>query len=231
MNWQCPGDADAVAAAVVAHIEAAAKEAVARRGRFSLVLAGGTTPLKAYHLLSQMSAGADNWHIFYGDERCLPADHAERNSRAAAEAWLDGGRIPKANIHIIPAERGADAAAQQYTQILEGWLPFDLVLLGMGEDGHVASLFPGQVHDPKAPVVAVHDAPKPPPDRVSLNLPVLAGARACLVVITGAAKRTAVEAWQVRHADLPVARLAKAADHLSVLVDKEACHAPMRPPV
>ena len=141
-----------VAAETAGHIRVAAQRAIAERGRFLLVLAGGRTPLAAYGLLVGKLADWDRWHIFFGDERCLPADHPERNSVTAARAFLDRVPIPSANRHLIDAELGPVAALLDYERLLTApvcadpagpWLPFDLVLLGMGEDGHTASLFPG----------------------------------------------------------------------------------------
>jgi len=185
-----------------------------------VVLAGGRTPLAAYRLLRDAQIDGDRWHLFFGDERCLRPGDAERNSRAAWEAWLDGGAIPVQNIHVIPAEHGPEEGARRYAEAIAPWLPFDLVLLGMGEDGHVASLFPGQRHPPDALAVPVHDAPKPPTQRVSLNQGVICGARERLLLVTGAGKAAALAAWQAGD-DLPVARVA-ACGALTLLLDEAA---------
>jgi len=176
----------------------AARQAIAQRGAFYIVLAGGTSPRRVYELLRHASADWSAWHVYIGDERCLPPDHAERNSRMATEAWLDHVSIPPTQIHFIPAEKGP-AAAQAYSQKLAGIELFDLVLLGLGEDGHTASLFPG--HDPGmalgAPdAIAVHDSPKPPPQRVSLSARRLSAARQVMFLVTGAGKKQAVHDWR-----------------------------------
>jgi len=102
--------------------------------------------------------------------------------------------IPSANVHAIPAERGAQLAAAEYAALLEQAAPLDLVLLGMGEDGHTASLFPGNpALANAAPVVAVFDAPKPPPERVSLGITTLNAAREKLFLVAGAGKHGALE--------------------------------------
>jgi len=203
-------DADAVAAEAVARILAAAGRAIAKRGAFHLVLAGGRTPEAAYRLLAGRNTDAaidwSGWHIWYGDERCLPADDADRNSVMAARAWLAGSSIPTAQQHPIPAELGAEQAASDYAALIEPALPLDMVLLGMGEDGHTASLFPGQQHDPAELVHAVHDAPKPPPDRVSLSAAVISSAREVLMLVTGDGKRDALDRWQAGE-DLPISRI------------------------
>ncbi len=169
--------------------------AIAAHGRFHLVLAGGNTPRVLYEELASRGAGDHRWHIWYGDERCLPADHPERNSVMAEAAWLAESRIPAEQRRPIPAERGAEAAAAEYAAWLADIPSFDLVLLGLGEDGHTASLFPGHVWT-GTDVLAVHDAPKPPPDRVSLSAGRLADSQAVWFVVTGAGKRGALRRWE-----------------------------------
>jgi 6-phosphogluconolactonase len=173
-------DAGALVTALSDGICAEADRAIEARGVFHLVLAGGSTPIALYRALAARPAGDSRWHIWFGDERCLPPGHAERNNVMAEAAWLAGSAIPPENRLPIPAERGAEAAAADYTATLAAAPIFDLVLLGMGEDGHTASLFPG--HElgaaPGSPaVLAVHDAPKPPPDRVSLSAARLSDSR------------------------------------------------------
>ena len=217
---RCLVDADAVAGAVASEILAAAAEAIGGRGRFALVLAGGRTPLAAYNLLVGEDADWDRWHIFLGDERCLAASEAGRNSVSAADAFIDRVPIPAQNIHWIPAELGGESAAEAYEAVIAPVLPFDLVLLGMGEDGHTASLFPGHPLPEGPLVIPVKGAPKPPPERVSLTPRALAACRRMLIVITGADKRGAVDAWR-RGADLPVIRVASQG-RARVLLDEAA---------
>jgi 6-phosphogluconolactonase len=190
----------------------AAQDSIHQRGAFHIVLAGGTTPRRIYALLRNEDANWAAWHIYFGDERCLPADHDERNSRMAARAWLDHVAIPTGQIHLIPAETGAEIAASAYTKTLEGIRMFDLVLLGLGTDGHTASLFPhhdlgNTSHAPAA--IAVHDAPKPPPQRVSLSAHRLSDARQAMFLVTGGAKRQAVRDWR-NGANIPAAAIAPA---------------------
>lgn len=217
---RCLRDADAVAPEVAGQILAAAAEAIGARGRFALVLAGGRTPLAAYNLLVGEDADWDRWHIFLGDERCLAASDAGRNSVCAAKAFVDRVPIPADNVHWIPAELGGQPAAEAYESVVAPVLPFDLVLLGMGEDGHTASLFPGHALPEGPLVIPVKGAPKPPPERVSLTPRALAACRQMLILITGADKRGAVDAWR-RGADLPVVRVASQG-RARVLIDKAA---------
>jgi 6-phosphogluconolactonase len=213
-------DADAVAAETARLVLGAATDAIAARGAFRLVLAGGSTPQAAYRLLAEAEADWDRWHCYFGDERCLPVGDAARNSRAAESAWLDRVPIPRAQLHPIPAEQGAEPAAAAYEPIVAAALPFDLALLGMGEDGHTASLFPGHEVCPGPLVMPVHDAPKPPPDRVSLTPSALCRSRRMLVLVTGAGKRPAVARWQAGDG-LPVSRVAVGGNAM-VLLDRAA---------
>ena len=176
-----------------------AQQAINQRGAFTIVLAGGTTPRKIYELLRITDSDWAAWHVFFGDERCLPADHTERNSKMAALAWLDHVTIPSAQIHPIPAENGAERAAENYREIVNKVEQFDLVLLGLGEDGHTASLFPNQEWGTSAElpsVIAVHNAPKPPADRVSLSAYRLSAAQQVIFLVTGNAKQQAVNDWR-----------------------------------
>jgi 6-phosphogluconolactonase len=210
----------AVASETARVILAAAIRAISLRGRFQLVLAGGRTPLAAYNLLVGEPADWDRWHIFLGDERCLPADDTERNSVAAAHAFLDRVPIPRDNLHWIAAERGAAEAALDYEATVRERAPFDLVLLGMGEDGHTASLFPGLEIPSDRLVAPVYNAPKPPSERVSLTPRALADCRELLILVTGAEKGAALAAWRAG-ADLPVSEVASGRA-ARVLVDRAA---------
>jgi 6-phosphogluconolactonase len=219
-RWHHFPDAAAVAGETVKRVLVAAQRAIAARGEFRVVLAGGGTPGQAYRQLAGRDSDWSHWHIYLGDERCLAPDDAGRNSLMIERAWLDHSPVPAGHIHWIAAERGAEQGADDYQAQIEPVLPFDLVLLGMGEDGHTASLFPGHRHDPARLVVPVHNAPKPPPDRISLNIPALAQTREMLLLITGAGKSSAVHRWR-NGEPLPVATLACDAG-IDVLIDQSA---------
>src|SRR5258707_9869705 len=130
-----------------------AEAAIQERGRFSFALSGGNTPRSVYSLLAteHKQLPWNRIHIFFGDERHVPPDDPESNFRMASESLLSKVPIPQKNIHRIRTELDADAAAKQYEQELReffqqfdhGWPRFDLILLGLGDDGHTASLFPG----------------------------------------------------------------------------------------
>lgn len=180
----------ALADALVQH----AASALRAHGRFHLVLAGGSTPRALYAELARRGVGGAEWQVWYGDERCLPHGDPARNSTMAEDAWLAASPIPALNYRPVDCAAGAEAAAAGYAARLAGVPDFDLVLLGVGEDGHTASLFPGRNWD-GADVLAVREAPKPPPDRVSLSASRLSRAQAVWFVVTGAGKRDALARW------------------------------------
>ncbi len=197
-RWQALSGLPALDRAAEAAILAAAGRALRARGQFHLVLAGGDTPAGAYRRLRDAPADWSGWHIYFGDERCLPPADPARNSRMAKEAWLDHVSIPAAQVRAIPAETGAVQAARAYAASLRAVGEFDLVLLGLGEDGHTASLFRGHEWGaaPGSPdVLAVLDAPKPPPQRVTLSAARLSRAREVLFLVGGDSKREAVAQW------------------------------------
>lgn len=204
-RWQVFPDGAALADQAAALILDAARAAITARGVFHLVLAGGSTPKDAYERLREVGANWAKWQIYFGDERCLPRGDPERNDTMARRAWLDHIRIPPVSIHPIPAEHGAEKGAQRYAEILRRVPEFDLVLLGLGEDGHTASLFPGRkegLGKNDAEAIAVRAAPKPPPERVSLSATRLSRAQRVLYMVAGESKREAVKAWRA-DADIP----------------------------
>jgi 6-phosphogluconolactonase len=182
--------------AAVTRILQAAEDAIAKRGRFLIVLAGGSTPKSVYQLLSKAQADWANWHVYHNDDRCLPVDHVERNSKMARDVWLNHVAIPQNQIHDIPTELGNAEGAKAYAKTLNGVRAFDLVILGLGEDGHTASLFPNQTVDNSADVVPVFDAPKPPADRVTMSQNRLNNTHEVLFLVTGASKQEAVDNWR-----------------------------------
>jgi len=214
-EWRTEADAAAVADAACRLIGIAARSAIAERKKFRLVLAGGGTPLATYRRLANSDQQWKRWELYYGDERCVPAYDPQRNSQMVVETGL-ANRVGKH--YPIPTELGAKPAAARYRELIKGRTPFDMVLLGMGEDGHAASLFCG--HDwPEKSVFAVKNAPKPPPDRVTLGVTTLQDCRAMLVLVTGESKIEAVRQWR-DGADLPVARVSDV-DQALVLVERK----------
>jgi 6-phosphogluconolactonase len=219
-RWHVVSDERALRQAALETILAGAARAIHERGRFHLVLAGGNTPREIYRGLSAAQTDWAAWHIYFGDERCLPQTDPARNSRMAAETWLDRVPIPLPQLHTIPAELGASRSAGIYAERLRAVGYFDLVLLGLGEDGHTASLFPGHEWGtaPGSPdALAVLDAPKPPPQRVSLSAARLSRARQVLFLVGGESKHKAIADWRAGR-NIPARAISPAAG-VDVLVE------------
>lgn len=196
LRWHKFSTQDEINQAALERILSAARRAVEARGYFSIVLAGGTTPKQVYGLLRNAEADWDKWHVYHGDDRCLPVDHADRNSLMARAVWLDHVAVPAAQIHDIPAELGPVEGAKAYAEALKGLGEFDLVLLGLGEDGHTASLFPGHTWDDSVDAFGVFDSPKPPSERVTVSAKRLSRAHEVIFLVTGAGKQEAVDNWR-----------------------------------
>jgi 6-phosphogluconolactonase len=223
-----------------------AAQAVRDRGAFYVALAGGTTPLSCYRLLSApLISSRVDWektHVFFGDERCVPEGHPDRNDEAAAAALLRHVPIPAKNVHRVPvAERDA---AERYESDVRGafsifspssakGIPrFDLVFLGMGPDGHTASLFPGHssLEEKQRLVLQIDDAPTPPPRRVTFTLPLLNEARHVALLVTGKDKAAALARVLVDDMALPAARVRPPAGTLTILADAAAVSDSRNPP-
>ena len=206
IEYRLVADANAAANAALDLVLQQATVAIAARGRFVFALSGGRTPGLLYELLATAGQDWSRWHLVYADERCLPSNDGERTSNMVARCWLNRVNFPAGNNHEPAVELGADAAASNYAAAIEPLLPIDLALLGMGADGHTASLFPGHIHPEECAVVPVHNAPKAPADRVSLSYATLCNAQTVCFLVTGSAKKDALERW-LHGADLPVARV------------------------
>jgi len=229
-----PSAAD-LATAAAEHWVALAAEAIATRGHFVVALAGGETPRATYAQLAtkRFSARLD-WphvHIFWGDERCVSTDHPDSNYRMAREVLLGLVPIPVENVHRIRGELDPQAAALAYNADLQAffgrrWPRFDLVLLGMGSDGHTASLFPGSaaLQENERTVVAVmaHYEDRPA-CRVTLTPPAINQARQVLFLVSGAAKAATLRAvLQGPQGRYPAQEIRPAAGQLIWFVDSAA---------
>lgn len=202
-------DADMLAKAVAARVITRAVDVQSGRGSASLVLTGGTIGIATLaEIAASPARDAIDWRhldLWWGDERFLPSGHPERNETGARRALLDHVDLDPARVHVmrgpdggLTAEESADAYAEELRRAARpedhGPAPsFDVLMLGMGPDGHVASLFPGMpaLYDTR-PVTAVHGSPKPPPTRITLTMPVIQGAREVWVIAAGEEKAGAV---------------------------------------
>ena len=196
-----------LAEAAAREFAARAVEAIEERGRFAVVLAGGSTPKATYEILARDYADGIDWskvHVFFGDERTVPPDHEDSNYRMAREALLD--HVPVGSVHRMQGELPPDEAAEAYEAELRDFfgpeeLPrFDLILLGIGGDGHTASLFPEtsalEVHDR---LVVANPVLKLETTRITLTVPVINAARAVYFLVAGEDKAGALK--QILEAD------------------------------
>lgn len=172
---------------------------IREQGCFTIVLAGGNTPRSIYQHLQQNRTDWSRWYIYFSDERCLPAGDPDRNDSMAYAALLDYVPVPPENIHAILAQLSTAQCLGDYTEALQHIREFDLVLLGLGEDGHTASLFPDHdwgASDSAPAVLAVDDAPKPPARRISLSANRLCKAKNVWFLVSGESKRDVLLRWQ-----------------------------------
>lgn len=161
-----------------------------RNGICHVVLPGGNTPVTCLGYLAEKNLPWEKIHWYPGDERCLPKGHAQRNDVMLEKYFCS--RMPSANFHAMPAELGAEQAAEQYREVIAAIECFDIAFLGMGEDGHTASLFPDNkaLHDTRS-VIPVYDSPKAPSERVSLSSHTLSKAK-CRIVLAAGVEKAAI---------------------------------------
>ncbi|MCG5495485.1 6-phosphogluconolactonase [Ectothiorhodospira variabilis] len=199
-----------------------ANDMITERGRFHIALSGGRTPQRLYEQLADRIKETDwsRWHIYFGDERCVPPDHPRSNAGMARKAWLSRVPIPSSQVHIMfNAGNDPENAAAAYAAHLQSlprtadgcWPIFDLALMGLGSDGHVASLFPHSdaLREDRRPVVAVH-----PPEgeewRITLTYPVFNHARNLWFLVAGSDKREVmarIQRGENLSTPLPIQRL------------------------
>ena len=230
----------ALGEAAANYVSQVSARAVTERGRFCVALSGGSLPkllgppLAAQPRRSQIEWSA--WHVFWADERCVPLAHAESNYRLAREYLFEQVPIPPDQIYAIDDTLPPGPAAEAYQGLLRqlfqpgpGEIPrFDLILLGMGEDGHTASLFPGHplLTETERWVAPISDSPKPPPERITLTLPLINQARQIAILAAGPGKAAALsQVFGSTAGDptLPVQRVHPAAEgELVWFVDRAA---------
>jgi 6-phosphogluconolactonase len=212
----------------------AGQSAVRQGGRFVVALSGGRTPISFYERLAETSRNLpwEKTYVFLVDERCVPLDHPASNFRMIQAKLLRHVPIPLENIHPVPVEQGPREAAEAYEKEMRGFFGlqdreyprFDLVLLGLGEDGHTASLFPGDAGLTERRRLAVAVAkPAPDHDRVSLTLPAINAAHVVVFLVEGANKAAALKAVLEGPPDgRPAALVRPRAGRSVFLADREA---------
>ncbi len=229
-----PGVLAEQVAVIVADLSA---QALAARGRFTVAISGGSMPkvLGAGLATEPQRSRIDwtAWHVFWADERCVPLDHEQSNYLGAKRHFFDRIAIPDNQIYTPDASLDPDAAAHAYQANIaavlpttpDGWPRFDLILLGMGEDGHTASLFPGHplLNETSRWVAPIFDSPKPPPERITLTLPVINQAANVAFITTGAGKADALRRiWEPEDESLPAGRVQPEDGTLHWFVDEAA---------
>jgi 6-phosphogluconolactonase len=232
-------DLDEIAFELAARFAEAARKEVREQGRFTVALSGGRTPEPLYRRIASTFAGGIPWkgvHLFWSDERFVPADDEASNYRMAREAMLKAIAIPEANVHRPSTGPGddPDESARRYEERIRSFLGpspspspprFDWILLGLGEDGHVASLFEGSpaLEERERLVVAVRDAPKPPPVRLTMTLPLINAGREIHFLVSGREKN-AILYRVLRGSDpgLPAVRVRPERGSLYFWVDRSA---------
>ena len=223
-------DPASLAEVLVGRVETLASEAFTERGRFSFALPGGSV---ATAFLPRLARARVDWpraDFFWGDERAVPPEHPDSNYGLAWSLWLEDAALPPARVHRMPADhadKGAAAGAYESVLVKHAGSPpaLDVALLGVGPDGHVCSLFPGHrlLQEETRFVAPIGDSPKPPPERLTLTLPALAGARLLVVAAIGAAKAEVMrEALEDPASRLPVALALRRASKALVLLDPAA---------
>ena len=225
MRTEILPDPGAVAIRAAERIAQVAREAVTERGRCTLAFSGGTTPWRAFRALAGEDVPWDRVHLFQVDERAAPLGDPERNYSHLKEALIDRIAIPSANVHAMPVEEeDLDEGACRYEAVLRqiaGIPPvLDLVQLGLGEDGHTASLFPGDaalhVVDSDVVVSGIHKGRR----RMTLTLPVIDRARCILWLVTGSGKSGALERLRAGDPSIPAGRVRS--DRAVLLADRAA---------
>lgn len=202
-------DAEETALGAAEAIVARVSELLAEQDAVNLVVTGGTVGILTLAKLRDLTLDYSRVHIWWGDERFVEKQSADRNELQARNALLNHIEIPASNLHPFPASdegQSLDEAAASFREVVRG-VRFDILLLGIGPDGHVASLFPG--HDAAGElVVAEHDSPKPPPQRLSLSYDAINSAREVWFTVAGADKQNAVSvAFGDQPESLPVGRV------------------------
>jgi 6-phosphogluconolactonase len=230
-------DAETVARRAASEIARHLESARAERGVAHLALSGGSTPTRTYELVAGEPVDWGGVEVWFADERCVPPEDRESNYRLASETLLAPAGIASERVHRMEGELDPGEAARRYALALEDdvelrdrELPvLDLIVLGIGPDGHVASLFPG-APTLKAPqeelCLGVWDSPKPPPERITLSLAVLRAAGRCLLVATGAGKADAVSAMLAEPSHHVPASLLRR-ERLTVIADDAASPGPI----
>jgi 6-phosphogluconolactonase len=226
------GASERAAAEIVRRLESARGEC----GAAHLALSGGSTPARSYELLARQLESWEQIDVWFADERCVAPEDEESNYLLAKQTLLStASGLDSRRVHRMEGELGPERGAERYARELREHAPIedglpvlDVIVLGIGPDGHIASLFPG-AETLEAPAqelcLGVHNSPKPPPERITLTLSVLRAAQRCVLLATGASKADAVDAMLAEPSNHVPASLLRRG-RLSVIVDDAASPEP-----
>ncbi|MGQ9736478.1 MAG: 6-phosphogluconolactonase [Armatimonadota bacterium] len=229
--WRIADTTDALYRAIAEAIIEKVQNTLRQQAHFTLALSGGNTPRPLYHLLATEYRHRVEWnrvHLFWGDERYVPPDHPASNYRMVRETMIEPLRIPSTNVHAVPvAEPSPERVAEHYEEHLReffGTTPrFDLILLGMGVDGHTASLFPSTpALAERKRWVTVGEAPTEPRIRLTLTLPALNAGRSVYFLVVGVDKAEAVRKVLLENAPLPASLVNPRGGELIWWLDRES---------
>ncbi len=221
-------DPDALAEGSAELVAGRLAAAIAERGQASIALSGASTPQATHRRLAAHPLDWSRIDVFFGDERCVPPDDAASNYRLARESLLD--HVP-ARVHRIEGELPASEAASRYAGVLSPALPLDVVMLGMGDDGHTASLFPGTPPPPPGAIAVATESPVAPHDRVSMTYEVIAGAAARVLLVCGLRKAARLaEVYGELMAGCPQLPIARIGPAIWMVDEAAATQLPRRTP-
>ncbi|CAG9773616.1 unnamed protein product [Ceutorhynchus assimilis] len=226
-------DREAVITELCALIESSANSSIASKGSFNVGVSGGSLVTFLVSGLPKIHSDFSKWKIFFCDERLVPVDDPESTFGVYKTKLVDTGAVNLSADQFVTVKQGVSAleAAKAYENQIKDLVPanpllpqFDLLLLGMGPDGHTCSLFPGHelLNETSAWVAPITDSPKPPPSRITLTFPVINNAKACVFAVSGKEKAEMIQRIHVLKENLPAARVQPTAGEVYWIVDKEA---------
>lgn len=205
-NWKTFKNKQTLVNDLVSEIVRIANKQINDNNRFNIVITGGNSALDVYKKFLTCQTNWNKWHIYLSDERSVPIGHPDRNDQMINKVWLDESSIPKKNIHFIKAELGLTEARKEYEKELFEIDKFDVVLLSMGEDGHIASLFPNHKYPDDQMVSIEEKSPKPPKKRISMSYKRLNKSYYVFKLIIGKSKQR-VAALLEQNTKLPIVRV------------------------
>eukprot|EP00602_Paraphysomonas_sp_CaronLab_P002106 CAMPEP_0185026730 /NCGR_PEP_ID=MMETSP1103-20130426/11060_1 /TAXON_ID=36769 /ORGANISM="Paraphysomonas bandaiensis, Strain Caron Lab Isolate" /LENGTH=222 /DNA_ID=CAMNT_0027560403 /DNA_START=150 /DNA_END=818 /DNA_ORIENTATION=+ len=205
------------------------RDAISSHGKFSVALSGGSMPKLLSGLADRNDVDWAAWHVYFADERCVPLDDDDSNFKACNSSFLSKVPIPESNIFVIDGFESPDDAASNYETKLRNLYPdasLDLVLLGLGPDGHTASLFPDHEllrYDGERAVVPIFDSPKPPSRRITLTLATINKSKEVMFIATGSSKAGVLRRIiQENDFALPATHVRPVSGKLTWILDREA---------